>query len=193
MSNSVPSYMLDSLIAHQFEFSNDDNIDMDKLTEQVLKEQENQIQKKNQTQKEKKEKKRQINLQKRFNNKYNNNNNKFSINQPNNLNINNNNDFINNYLRISNMTYEELLNLENKIGDVNKGLNQEEIDNLGEEIYNSFINLTESTKKCIICLSDFFEGEKIRYLKCNHFFHKDCIDNWLKLQKKCPTCNQEVI
>ena len=189
MSNSVPSYMLDSLIAHQFEISNDDNIDMDNLTEQVLKEQENQIQKKNQTQKSKTERKRQINLQNRFNNKYN----KFKFNNQNNLNINNNNNFVDNYLRISNMSYEELLNLENKIGNVNKGLNQQEINKLGEEIYNSFLNMTDSTTNCIICLSDFINGDKIRYLKCSHFFHKDCIDNWLKLQKKCPTCNQEII
>ena len=91
------------------------------------------------------------------------------------------------------MSYEELLNLENKIGNVSRGLSQQQINNLEEEIYNSQIKLNESTNQCIICLSEFEIGEKIRHLKCNHFFHKDCIDNWLQLQKKCPTCNQEII
>ena len=186
-NNSVPSYMLDSLIAHQFEISNDDNIDMDNLTQQILNESENQKKNNNQKQKEKNERKRQNNLQNRYNNRYNKNK------HQNNLNINNNNDFISNYLRISNMSYEELLNLENQIGNVNRGFNQEEIDKLGgKDIYNSFFKYRDNTTQCIICLCEFKEGDEIRFLKCNHFFHGDCIDNWLKLQKKCPTCNQEI-
>ncbi len=194
--SSKPANFLDSLIALQLQMENDDNFNMDNLTNIIIEQQkeeqkikEQQKKKEEQKKKEINERKRQNNLQNRYKNKYE----KFSLNHKNSLNINNNNNFIDNYLRISNMSYEELLNLENKIGNVSKGLSQQQINNLGEEIYNSQIKLNESTNQCIICLSEFENGEKIRYLKCNHFFHKDCIDNWLQLQKKCPTCNQEII
>jgi hypothetical protein len=188
--SSKPANFMDSIIAHQLQYEYDDNFNMDNLTNKIIKQQQNEEQKKKAEQKKKEinERKRQNNLKNRYNNKYE----RFTFNHKNSLNINNNNNFIDNYLRISNMSYEELLNLENKIGNVNRGLNQQEINNLGEEIYNSDLKLNDSTTQCIICLSNFKIGEKIRYLKCNHFFHKDCIDNWLQLQKKCPTCNQEI-
>ena len=39
----------------------------------------------------------------------------------------------------------------------------------------------------------FEKNEMIRSLKCNHKFHIDCIDSWLKKEKMCPLCKKEVI
>ncbi|XP_038883588.1 E3 ubiquitin-protein ligase RHA2B-like [Benincasa hispida] len=48
--------------------------------------------------------------------------------------------------------------------------------------------------QCAVCLSEFEEGEKVRKLQCNHTFHKDCLDNWLKLCfATCPLCRSKVL
>lgn len=45
---------------------------------------------------------------------------------------------------------------------------------------------------CAVCLSDFERGQMVRRLPCNHSFHRACIDRWLKLNKVCPLCFQDV-
>ena len=47
----------------------------------------------------------------------------------------------------------------------------------------------EEEKVCSICLLDFEEDQEIHLLRCKHFFHKVCIQDWLKIKKKCPLCN----
>ncbi|KAI3830970.1 hypothetical protein MKX03_010268 [Papaver bracteatum] len=43
--------------------------------------------------------------------------------------------------------------------------------------------------ECVICLSEFVQGERIRILpKCNHGFHIKCIGKWLSSHSTCPTC-----
>eukprot|EP00929_Paragymnodinium_shiwhaense_P030019 TRINITY_DN17082_c0_g1_i1.p1 TRINITY_DN17082_c0_g1~~TRINITY_DN17082_c0_g1_i1.p1 ORF type:complete len:427 (+),score=50.91 TRINITY_DN17082_c0_g1_i1:245-1525(+) len=39
---------------------------------------------------------------------------------------------------------------------------------------------------CIICLSDFLEGEEISQLPCRHVFHSECIEMWLTKSVHCP-------
>ncbi|XP_031494748.1 RING-H2 finger protein ATL39-like [Nymphaea colorata] len=51
---------------------------------------------------------------------------------------------------------------------------------------------------CVICLSEFEEGETIRDLpKCGHAFHKDCLDRWLHSNcasaPMCPICRSQVM
>ena len=46
--------------------------------------------------------------------------------------------------------------------------------------------------QCQICLQDFVDGDSLRTLPCNHFFHTDCVDAWLKQKSSsCPTCRAE--
>ncbi|XP_009619518.1 RING-H2 finger protein ATL78-like [Nicotiana tomentosiformis] len=48
--------------------------------------------------------------------------------------------------------------------------------------------------ECVICLSEFGVGEKIKVLpKCNHGFHVNCIDKWLNSHSSCPTCRNCLI
>ncbi|KAI8901755.1 hypothetical protein BC833DRAFT_576558 [Globomyces pollinis-pini] len=41
---------------------------------------------------------------------------------------------------------------------------------------------------CTICLCEYEEGDRLRQLGCKHHFHKDCIDEWLHRNGKCPLC-----
>lgn len=45
---------------------------------------------------------------------------------------------------------------------------------------------------CVICLCDYEENEVVRFLPCKHHFHKDCVDVWLRLDKACCLCKQDI-
>lgn len=40
--------------------------------------------------------------------------------------------------------------------------------------------------QCMVCLSDFEQGEEVRKLPCGHVFHVGCIDEWLRRCTDCP-------
>ncbi|KAK4375647.1 hypothetical protein RND71_006324 [Anisodus tanguticus] len=40
--------------------------------------------------------------------------------------------------------------------------------------------------ECPICLEEFRMGNEVRGLPCAHNFHVECIDEWLRLNVKCP-------
>ncbi|KAI9091060.1 hypothetical protein K1719_028330 [Acacia pycnantha] len=43
--------------------------------------------------------------------------------------------------------------------------------------------------ECMVCLSEFNHQDTLRLLpKCNHAFHRDCIDKWLASHVTCPVC-----
>ncbi|PIN02165.1 hypothetical protein CDL12_25322 [Handroanthus impetiginosus] len=42
---------------------------------------------------------------------------------------------------------------------------------------------------CPICLADYHPNETIRCMpECEHCFHSDCVDEWLRMQNTCPVC-----
>ena len=61
------------------------------------------------------------------------------------------------------------------------------------KIFN-FFNLKKCNKihqtrgNCCICLDDILSN--IKTTKCNHIFHKKCINNWLKEKNECPLCRE---
>jgi len=54
--------------------------------------------------------------------------------------------------------------------------------------------MEETNAMCAICLEDYAEGEKIRYLPCSdlHHFHVSCVDQWLENRKCCPLCKVNI-
>ena len=46
--------------------------------------------------------------------------------------------------------------------------------------------------ECSICLET-NQNIQIRKLKCNHKFHMNCIEEWLKMEKRCPLCNNYTV
>ncbi|KAJ8769576.1 hypothetical protein K2173_005179 [Erythroxylum novogranatense] len=48
--------------------------------------------------------------------------------------------------------------------------------------------------ECAVCLSEFCDGESVRKLRCQHVFHKDCLDKWLQqCLATCPLCRGKVL
>ena len=88
------------------------------------------------------------------------------------------------------MTYEQLLQLEEKVGSVNKGLNIQQIEKLPITKYKKDKN--NENYQCIICMEEFEKNEKINLLPCGHLFHINCIKQWLLKQKSCPFCKSEI-
>ena len=93
------------------------------------------------------------------------------------------------YPNVDNMTYEELLELEEKMGKVSNGLTEEEIKKLKHEKFLKYKYLEE---KCIICQYNFKELESIVVLPCNHCFHFPCIKPWITNQHYCPLCKVNI-
>jgi hypothetical protein len=86
-----------------------------------------------------------------------------------------------------NMTYEELLELEEKMGSVSKGITEEQITRI-EKVNAQGLE----SELCSICYYNLKEGEQVNKLPCAHLFHVDCIKEWLLKEKRCPLCKQEI-
>jgi hypothetical protein len=87
------------------------------------------------------------------------------------------------------MSYEQLLQLEEEVGNVNKGMSKDKIKEIPLKPYHKA--LFEDNCQCIICMENFSENELVKQLPCGHIFHGDCIDHWLSQQKNCRFCKAE--
>ena len=47
----------------------------------------------------------------------------------------------------------------------------------------------ENACDCSVCLDTFDPGDEITCLPCNHEFHKECIERWLRQKNVCVFCN----
>ncbi len=72
------------------------------------------------------------------------------------------------------------------------------------KLINKLVGKAEKIKKddplladeesCFICFEKYKEKELKRKLPhCNHFFHKKCIDKWLKNKSTCPHCRIDLM
>ncbi|XP_066363996.1 probable E3 ubiquitin-protein ligase ZFP1 isoform X2 [Miscanthus floridulus] len=100
-------------------------------------------------------------------------------------------------LDVDNMTYEELVALQEQIGDVNTGLTESYIqENLrstfhvpgAASISDQFSELSLENDACIICQEEYEAKELIGTLECGHKYHVNCIKQWLMMKNLCPIC-----
>ncbi|XP_058104792.1 E3 ubiquitin ligase BIG BROTHER-related-like [Magnolia sinica] len=94
-----------------------------------------------------------------------------------------------------NMTYEELQSLGETIGTQSRGLSDEIISYLPSFKYKTgFFSKKDKHEecKCVICYTAYKNRDILMALPCQHQYHSDCISRWLKLNKACPICNEEV-
>ncbi|XP_053557051.1 E3 ubiquitin-protein ligase RNF165 isoform X2 [Bombina bombina] len=101
-------------------------------------------------------------------------------------------------------SYEELLQLEDRLGNVTRGAVQNIIERCTfPHKYKKRIphdgkdskedeEESDTDEKCTICLSMLEDGEDVRRLPCMHLFHQVCVDQWLATSKKCPICRVDI-
>ncbi|CAD6332956.1 unnamed protein product [Miscanthus lutarioriparius] len=99
-------------------------------------------------------------------------------------------------LDVDNMTYEELLDLEDRIGYVSTGLREDEIIQSLRMVKYSAFNpkhfCTEMDRRCSICQEEFEANEETGKLSCGHSYHVHCIKQWLSRKNACPVCKTTV-
>ncbi|GJN26229.1 hypothetical protein PR202_gb14145 [Eleusine coracana subsp. coracana] len=98
-------------------------------------------------------------------------------------------------LDIDNMSYEELLALEERIGNVNTGLSEETVTKLLKQRKFSSWRLKASSdhEPCCICQEEYVDGDNLGRLDCGHDFHAGCIKQWLVLKNLCPICKNTAL
>ncbi|XP_071730427.1 uncharacterized protein [Rutidosis leptorrhynchoides] len=103
-------------------------------------------------------------------------------------------------LDIDNMSYEELLVLEERMGTVSTALSEEDVSKcVKTSVYESMqlgdgkmkCSLGVDDRKCSICQEEFVKGDEIGSLGCGHGYHTPCVKQWLQLKKWCPICKAE--
>ncbi|CAB1322257.1 unnamed protein product [Coregonus sp. 'balchen'] len=89
-------------------------------------------------------------------------------------------------------SYEELLQLEDRLGSVNRGAIQTTIERFTYPHKYQKDEELDTDEKCTICLSMLEDGEDVRRLPCMHLFHQACVDQWLATSRKCPICRVDI-
>jgi len=84
------------------------------------------------------------------------------------------------------MSYEQLLELGEKIGNVKTGLSTFELSKLPVHVCKS--GQIAENSSCSVCQEEYKLGDKVRTLPCFHAYHLQCIDSWLKDKNSCPIC-----
>jgi len=84
-------------------------------------------------------------------------------------------------------TYEQLLELQERIGFVEVGVPDSVVKRLPVVTVRAPV-----THNCSICLDGYEVSATMRCLPCSHTFHQACIDPWLKGHKHCPLCKEDV-
>ena len=54
---------------------------------------------------------------------------------------------------------------------------------------------TDPKSYCSVCLDEKSDHDNSVYkmiTQCNHYFHKKCIDKWLKKNASCPICRNKI-
>ncbi|QDZ18963.1 hypothetical protein A3770_02p14810 [Chloropicon primus] len=105
------------------------------------------------------------------------------------------------------MSYEELLELQERMGYHDRGASEEQIGSLPVRAFKGESQGSRSSPggsregeasassdqtTCAICLDDYSDGQEMRTLPCMHSFHSTCVDKWLRNNRSCPVCKKDI-
>merc|ERR1719197_2462125 len=110
---------------------------------------------------------------------------------------------------VDSMDYEDLMQLGNRMGRVNRGATNDEIRTLPTRKLKLSRRTGASAEgaasspagdeggdkldgTCTVCMEEWADGDDVRTLPCLHHFHTNCIDEWLKRNKTCPICKHDI-
>ncbi|CAN8292731.1 unnamed protein product [Cochlearia groenlandica] len=92
-------------------------------------------------------------------------------------------------LDVDSMSYEQLLELGDRIGYVNTGLKEREIHRCLRKVNHS-LSHTLADIKCSICQDEYEREAQVGKLDCGHSFHVECVKQWLIRKNACPVCKK---
>ncbi|KAI6182620.1 RING-type E3 ubiquitin transferase [Aphelenchoides bicaudatus] len=97
---------------------------------------------------------------------------------------------INNYV-FGDSAFDQLISqLLNQTELVQQGLSDEDMAKLPKSRITN--EQRERELQCTTCMETFELDEEVTVLPCKHVFHETCIFPWLKKQRTCPICRQEL-
>ncbi|CAL5336813.1 unnamed protein product [Camellia sinensis] len=101
------------------------------------------------------------------------------------------------------MSYEELLDLEEQMGRINTGLSEEtiirnlkvrtHISSVRQLNLNKVPSLDQEPEICTICQGEYENYDTIGSLDCRHDYHAVCIKKWLQEKNICPLCKSTAL
>eukprot|EP00258_Populus_trichocarpa_P046008 XP_024462027.1 E3 ubiquitin-protein ligase MBR2 isoform X1 [Populus trichocarpa] len=97
-------------------------------------------------------------------------------------------------LDVDSMSYEELLALGERIGNVNTGLPEDVFSKCLMETISLSSDKGQEETSCAICLNcqeEYRSVDKVGTIKnCGHV---DCIKKWLSMKNMCPICKAPAV
>ncbi|KAG2322513.1 hypothetical protein Bca52824_015726 [Brassica carinata] len=91
-------------------------------------------------------------------------------------------------LNVDGMSYEQLLELGDKIGYVDTGLNEKQIKTCLWRVKPSHKATQLEDRKCSICQEEYEGKDEVGKLRCGHRYHIHCVKQWLLRKNSCPVC-----
>jgi len=80
-------------------------------------------------------------------------------------------------------------------GNSPEGATSDVINKLQTVKYADGVLSPDADQRCAICLENYVDGSELRILPCQpipHSFHRECVDQWLQVNKTCPFCKQPI-
>ncbi|CAN6246243.1 unnamed protein product [Urochloa humidicola] len=75
-----------------------------------------------------------------------------------------------------------------------EGLSADDLDGLPCHEHGSKVAGAGAGGECAVCLDAFQAGDRCRALPgCEHGFHAQCVDPWLRKSRVCPVCRAVVV
>lgn len=90
-----------------------------------------------------------------------------------------------------NPSYEDLLWLSNILGQVRPNTTTQAAveEAIPVTIWSDDTKTQVNHEQCLVCLDEFALKQPVRILKCQHVFHRECVDRWLcEAHNSCPVC-----
>ena len=90
-------------------------------------------------------------------------------------------------------TLLEMMTNPNRQNPDNDGnMSQAVISNLMKTQFNP--EVFKQMSECAICTVEFTNDDEITPLPCNtnHYFHTECIEQWMKQKTECPMCRAKI-
>ncbi|KAJ8557152.1 hypothetical protein K7X08_002777 [Anisodus acutangulus] len=94
---------------------------------------------------------------------------------------------------VEDMSYEGLLELQERIGVVGTGLKKKVISELLKQRKYQSTKMHDVNDSCCVCLDTYSDREVLGKIDCGHEFHYHCIRKWLKIKNSCPICKRTAL